>query len=122
MYQEISAWLNGVLCRHIPEGIGAFCFNIYADAWDNWSMELIGAERYDPRDADWPCCEVTDLGTRSNMFRWEESIGWHQTVREMCKYVERYLEEGDFAHVLKSAEAVAVAYISGVPQLLWQGK
>ena len=122
MYREVSAWLDGVLERRVPEGVGAFCFNIYADAWDNWSMELVGAEAYDPRDPDWPCCEVTDMGSRAHMFLWEESIGWHQAVREMGKYLERYLAEGARADVLKSADVVAVAYGSGVPQVLWQKK
>ena len=122
MYREVSAWLDSVLERRIPEGVGALCFNVYADAWDNWSMELVGAERYDPRDADWPCYEVTDLGTRGHMFRWEESVGWHQAVREMGKYLSRYLDEGQHAAALKGVEVVAVAFISGVPQILWQRK
>ena len=122
MYREISAWLDDVLDRRIPEGVGAFCFNIYADAWDNWSMELVGAEAYDPRDPDWPCCEVTDMGSRAHMFLWEESIGWHQAVREMGKYIVRYLEEGEHATALRQADAVAVAYVGGVPQVLWKKK
>lgn len=120
MYREISAWLDNVLARHIPEGVGAFCFNIYADAWDNWSMELVGAEGYDPRDPDWPCYEVTDLGSRAHMFLWEESIGWHQAVREMGKYIARYLAEGEHATALRQADVVAVAYVGGVPQVLWK--
>ena len=122
MYCEISAWLDDILSHRVPEEVGAFCFNIYADAWDNWSMELVGAERYDPRDTDWPCYEVTDMGSRNRMFLWEESIGWHQTVREISKYIARYLEEGEHATALRQADAVAVAYVSGVPQVIWQKK
>ena len=122
VYREISAWIDSVLERRVPEGVGAFCFNIYADDWDNWSMELIGAEAYDPRDPDWPCYEVTDMGSRSHLFRWEESVGWHQTVREMSKYIVRYLAEGAHATALQQADVVAVAFVSGVPQVLWKKK
>ena len=72
MYQEISKWIGKALSQEIPEKVVAFCINLYEDGDDQWSMELIGAERFDLADEDWACDEVTDFGTREELFVWEK--------------------------------------------------
>lgn len=64
MYDKVSAWLDDVLKQNIPDDVEAFCFNLYDDGNSSWSMELVGTERFDENDFDWPCDEVTDFGTR----------------------------------------------------------
>lgn len=44
MYREIETWLNYVLDykipSQIPSSIKAFCFNLYEDKNDDWSMDI----------------------------------------------------------------------------------
>lgn len=68
MFDEVSKWLNLVLEQDIPEEVLAFCFNLYEDGENSWSMELVGTERFDADDEAWPCDEITDFGTRKEPF------------------------------------------------------
>ena len=52
MYNEVANWLNNVLNQDIPEEVVAFCFNLYEDGNNAWSMELVGTERFDVDDED----------------------------------------------------------------------
>lgn len=76
MYHKIETWLNDVLEHKappkIPPVIRAFCFNLYEDSNDGWSMELVGTESFDPDDEDWACDEITDFGTREEPLSWEK--------------------------------------------------
>ena len=42
MIHEMRDWLDKVLCNECEEDVAAFCFNLYEDEDDCWSMELIG--------------------------------------------------------------------------------
>ena len=42
----------------LPDGIEAFCFNIYEDGGNTFSIELIGAGSFDKGNSDWVCDEV----------------------------------------------------------------
>ena len=120
MYQEISKWIGKALSQEIPEKVVAFCFNLYEDGDDQWSMELIGAERFDLADEDWACDEVTDLGTREERFVWEKPAEWNVIPDETVAFLKEYLERGEFAEVLKSKAGVAVGFVDGDIVVLYQ--
>ena len=72
MYKKIEEWINNVLEQKIPSETVAFCFNLYEDEDDTWSMELVGTERFDIDDSDWACDEVTDFDTRDEPLSWKK--------------------------------------------------
>ena len=68
MLAKVAAWLDEVLEQSVPEEVVAFCFNLYEDGDNSWSMELVGTASFDEEDMDWACDEVTDFGTREVPF------------------------------------------------------
>ena len=119
MYNKVSAWLDNALAQDIPEEIVAFCFNLYDDGYGNWSMELVGTERFDVNDEDWPCDEITDFGTRENLLEWYNEAKWDVILEEITEILSKYLEEGKYADVLKSKSGIGVGFVDGDIDILF---
>ena len=111
MYNEFETWLDAALEAEMPENIAAFNFNLYEDGDNLWSIELIGASRFDPEDPDWACDEV--FTNREDPLSWSAETDWQEVQETMIQYVERYLANGKFADVLKETEAVGIGFVDG---------
>ncbi len=110
---EIGSWLDNILEQAMPPEVAAFCFNLYDDAGDKWSIELIGAARFDPENDDWACDEVTDFGSRQFPYSWEEDAEWEGILRKTSRALRKYLKSGKYAEKLKSKVAVGVGFVEG---------
>lgn len=119
MYSRVSEWIDGVLSADIPAEVVAFCFNLYEESDDSWSMELVGAGRFDPDDQDWACDEITDFDSRKDMFNWQAACEWDEALESMTAVLKQYLEEGKYADVLKSKSGVGVGFVDGDIELLY---
>lgn len=113
MYEKVAAWLEEALKQDIPEEVAGFCFNLYEDGDGHWSVELVGAERFDEQDEDWPCDEVTDFDTRTNPLTWQGAYAWDRALEEIRAALTEYLERGKRADVLKSRGGVGVGFVDG---------
>ena len=111
MYNEFAKWLDGALDTELPEDIAAFNFNLYEDGDGLWSIELIGASRFDAEDPDWACDEV--FTNREEPLSWSAETDWENVLETMTVYVEKYLEEGKYADMLKSYDAVGIGFVDG---------
>ena len=111
MYNEFEAWLDAALEADLPENIAAFNFNLYEDGDNLWSIELIGASRFDPEDPDWACDEV--FTNREDPLSWSEEADWEDVQEAMTTCVARYLSEGAYASALKNSEAVGIGFVDG---------
>ena len=111
MYNEFEAWLDGALSVELPEDIAAFNFNLYEDGDNLWSIELIGASSFDAEDPDWACDEV--FTNREEPLSWSAETDWENVLETMTVYVEKYLEEGKYADMLKSYDAVGIGFVDG---------
>lgn len=120
MYHEIQKWIDNLDLESIPEDVVAFCFNLY-DGCDNehWSMELIGADSYDPEDSDWACGEVCDFESRDPELKWTKHADWEAVLSETASALRAYLEKGKYAAVLKAKTAVAVGFVDGDLEILF---
>ncbi len=116
----ISDWIDSILNTDIPDDVKAFCFNLYEEGNGSWSMELVGAGRFDPEDQDWPCDEVTDFGSRNNLYRWEKECGWKEALAYVVDALKKYLENGKYARKLKSGCGVGVGFVDGDLEILTQ--
>lgn len=83
LYHKVSKWIDSALKQDVPDAVTAFCFNLYDDGTGKWSMELIGASRFDLEAPDWPCDEVTNFMTRETPFRWRDSAKWDSVLQNM---------------------------------------
>ena len=119
MNRKIEAWLNDILGQKIPSAVRAFCFNLYEDWNESWSIELVGTENFDVDDEDWACDEITDFGTREKPLSWREEADWNEVLSEVSSAIKQYLENGSYADILKSREGVAVGFVDGNLEILY---
>ena len=109
----IPDWIDSILNTDIPDDVKAFCFNLYEEGNGSWSMELVGAGRFDPEDQDWPCDEVTDFGSGNNSYKWDMEAGWKDALAYVVDALKKYLEDGKYAELLKSKSGVGVGFVDG---------
>lgn len=111
-YTDFAGWLDIVLAPELPEGVRAFCFNLYEDAEDAhlFAFQLIGAPGYDPLLPDWACEEVFSTGEYLFLHR---SLSWESCLEEGAALVKSYLQLGMYRKKLLAAEAVAIGFVDG---------
>ena len=119
LYDTIEKWLDDILQQSIPDDVLALNFNMYDDGDYSWSIELVGTDSFDIDDDDWRCDEVFDFGTRDNPLEWKEENTWDYILDEMIDIINRYLEEGQFADVLKQYKAVGIGFVDGDANTLY---
>ena len=119
LYDTIEKWLDDILQQSIPDDVLALNFNLYDDGDYSWSIELVGTDSFDIDDDDWRCDEVFDFGTRDNPLEWKEENTWAYILDEMIDIMNRYLEEGRFADVLKQYKAVGIGFVDGDANTLY---
>ncbi len=117
--KEVFEWIDGALEHGAAENIAAFCFNLYDDGDNMWSMELVGTSIFDADDDDWACEEITDFNTRSRPFVWKTSEPWEKVLEEAASEIKAYLVQGKYMNVLKSRRGVGVGFVDGDLQILY---
>lgn len=115
---KISDWIDNILNTDIPDGVVAFCFNLYEEGNGSWSMELIGSSRFDIEDSDWPCDEITDFESRKNLYEWEMDCSWKKALAYVTNELKEYLSDGKYANLLKSRKGVGVGFVDGDIKIL----
>ena len=113
MYEKLSAWLDDVFSREIPDGIVSVCFNLYEDGENFWSLEVVGCSSFNSEDPDWACDEVTDFETREEPFEWTENAIWEQVLSDVTQLLYQYVQEGKASAYLNSLKGVAVGFADG---------
>ncbi len=106
-------WLDHLPLEPMDNHIVSFCFNIYENENDRWTIELVGCSSFDKDDNDWACDEVTDFGTRENSYSWREKANWEYIQEKCINSVTKYLKNGKYSKVLQSKEAIAVGFVDG---------
>ena len=122
MYNKVSEWIDGVLSDGVPDEAVAFCFNLYENDEYYWSMDLIGAGRFDPDDQDWACDEVTDFNSRESLFTFQAECEWDEALQTMIDILKKYLNDGKYADLLKSREGVGVGFVDGDIEIIYISK
>jgi hypothetical protein len=119
-FKMFSNWLNKVLEQEIPMGIKAFNFNLYEGVEDTYGIQLIGSDEFDEDDSDWACTEYFTSGEKIYYIkRTHEIEHWEQGLNYITKLVERYLQEGDYAIILKNVTAIGIGFVDGDIEILY---
>ena len=111
-YADFASWLDIVLEPELPEGIAAFCFNLYEDTEDAhlFAFQLIGALDYDPLLSDWACEELYSTGEYLFLHR---ALDWESCLEEGAGLIKSYLTLGLRREKLLAARAVAIGFVDG---------
>jgi shikimate kinase len=120
MYELFEEWLNGYLEKGIPQEVVATNFNIYEETGNSWSVEIVGAGSFDEEDEDWACDEITDFGSRENLFTWEAEEEWEVVLENVIKIINEYLKKGKYANTLKGLTAVGTGFVDGDIEILYK--
>lgn len=116
-YEQFNQWADNTLSLTIPKEVVAFCFNIYDDGDNKWSIELVGAGSFDKNNSDWACDEV--CVNRDNPLMWKCNESWDVALAQVRDVVLRYLKEGKYSHILKRSKGVAVGFVDGDLIYMW---
>ncbi|MEH7249966.1 hypothetical protein V7114_24770 [Neobacillus niacini] len=120
-FKLFSNWLNQVLEQDIPKEIKAFNFNLYEGEGDTYDIQLIGSNEFDEDDSDWACTEYFTSGEDfCYIKRTDEIEHWEQGLSYNTKLVERYLQEGEYANILKNATAIGIGFVDGDIEILYR--
>ena len=120
MYEKFEKWADKFLENGFPEEVVAANFNFYEDADNNWSIEIVGTASFDEDDEDWAGDEVTDLGSRDELFSEELEKEWDEVLEVFLDYVRKYLEQGRYADTLKELTAVGAGFVDGDLEILYK--
>lgn len=112
-YSDFEKWLDEILSneKELSDDIVAFCFNLYEDADDKWSVELVGTGSFDKEDSDWPCYEV--FTTRESPLTWKERMTWKDCLHVVETHLSNYLQNGKYSKLLLSKQGVGYGFVDG---------
>lgn len=112
-YSNFEEWLDGILSNEneMSDEIVAFCFNLYEDADDYWSVELIGSASFDKDDDDWPCDEV--FSTRETPLTWRFIMTYEECLHTIESHLSEYLQNGKYSKILLSKQGVGYGFVDG---------
>lgn len=112
-YSDFEKWLNEILSNEneMSVAIVAFCFNLYEDADDYQSVELVGSASFDKDDNDWPCDEF--FTTRESPLTWKERMTWEDCLQIVESHLSNYLQNGKYSKILLSKQGVGYGFVDG---------
>lgn len=112
-YSNFEEWLDGILSNEneMSDDIVAFCFNLYEDADDFWSVELVGSASFDKDDNDWPCDEV--FSTRETPLTWRFIMTYEECLHTIESHLSEYLQNGKYSKILLSKQGVGYGFVDG---------
>ena len=112
-YSDFEKWLDEILSneKEMSDDIVAFCFNLYEDADDFWSVELVGSASFDKDDNDWPCDEV--FSTRETPLTWRFIMTYEECLHTIESHLSEYLQNGKYSKILLSKQGVGYGFVDG---------
>lgn len=116
--KDFFVWMDSILKSELSSEVKAINFNLYEDADNKWSIELVGTFSFDKDNEDWACDEV--FATRDNPFVIERKSDWKSMERVFIDLVNSYLSSGKYAGKLKEYMAVSIGFIDGDLHILYE--
>lgn len=114
----MNKWIDSVLENPLPEQVIAIAFNLYEDGENQWSVEIVGTDSFDPDDSDWACDEV--FNTRNNLQSWTQEATWEVILQEVADKIKKYIETGNYSEKLKSYQGIGVGFVDGDITIVYQ--
>lgn len=119
-FKLFSEWLDKTLEQRLPQGIVAFNFNLYEGASGTYDIQLIGSDEFDENDEDWACTDYFITGEDiCYIQRAEEIKDWEEGLSYIIGLVEKYLDKGKNANILKGVSAIGIGFVDGDIQIIY---
>ena len=115
---DLTNWIEAEVNHISSNEIIEICFNLYEDGNDEWSLEIVGTNSFDMRDADWACAEV--YTTREHPYRWHQITTWDKVLQEVREELIAYLQcDTKQAKKLVSYQGIGLGFVDGDMQILY---
>lgn len=111
-------WIDSILMNELNSDIKAINFNLYEDADNKWSIELVGTLSFDRNNDDWACDEL--FATRDNPFIIVCQSDWKSMETYFIDLVRNYISSGKYAGKLKSYQAIGIGFVDGDLHILYE--
>lgn len=116
--KEFGQWLDANLETAPLSELTAINFNLYeADEEQLFHVQVVGTASFDEEDEDWACDEVFSSGEDIFFLRAED---WEVCLESCAELVRHYLDEGKFADTLKAMRAVAMGFVDGDLEIIYE--
>lgn len=118
--QPFSDWVSDVLID-IPDETLAFVFNIYEED-DAYLVDITGTASFNSEDESWTENINWDSGEELFIIPKEKFEGdWEEIHDSIAEALETLIElDGELADTLCDSDAVAVGFIDGDLEIIWQ--
>ena len=115
---RFAAWLTASLQQQPPATVRAFALNLYESAGKRgvrFAVELVGADRFDPNDPDWPCYETWRPTTRGiDIPITFSGDRWELCLVKVRGFVEERLQNDPLIQErLDAVEGVGIGFVDG---------
>jgi hypothetical protein len=120
---DFIAWVTRSANTDVPASVRAFAFNLYELPKDGspFGVELIGSSNFDTEDSDWACDEVWAATPRMLEIPVAfSSRSWEACFAAVKGLVVAAIDEENAGEVLKTREGIAVGFVDGDLDLIWQ--
>lgn len=114
----LETWMDQILETTLSKEVVAIAFNLYEGTGNQWSIELVGTDSFDPEDSDWACDEV--FTTRDTPFTWKKECSWDEIRKDVSETIKKYLDTGKYAEKLKSYQGIGVDFVDGDLLIVYQ--
>jgi hypothetical protein len=109
-----------VLSQPIPNDAVAFAFNMY-EGVSSFDVQLVACGAFDEESDDWVADEVFSSGENLFALGMDAACAeWPKALSAAKALIARYLAEGTHAPMLKQSRAVAVSFVDGDLDVIWQ--
>lgn len=115
---NIEKWIDEILKNDLPKQVVAIAFNLYEDAKNHWSIEMVGTNCFDIEDSDWACEEI--FNTRDDAISWTQEADWNEILQETCNGINQYIRKGKYSEKLKAYQGVGVGFVDGDITIIYQ--
>lgn len=117
-YPVLEEWIDTSLSVKISDEIKCFCFNIYEDADNAYSLELVGYTSFDKNDENWDTEEI--VINRDHPLRWNTSVSPDGILAEIRYLIREYLPKGKYGSLLCSKEAILLGFVDGDVSIVFE--
>lgn len=112
IYSSFAEWLDSLLENNdMPADTKAFNFNLYEEEDEVFGVQLIAADRFNPADDEWACCEI--WSSEEDIFCVSASDEDDKSGETFQKFVSDmvmdYIEKSD----ILSSVPVGIGFVDG---------
>lgn len=121
----LAAWLEDALQAPLPADVVGLCFNLSEGAAGDdagFCLELVGTDRFDAHDPDWPCDDIWSPPVREVELPYAlTGPHWEDCLAALRAVLLQVLNSPRFGpRLTRQVAGIGLGFVDGDLALLWQ--